>query len=718
MDRHPHYDRPVENRHSRTAGLEKAGSEVAPTPRAAARRRRRLAAIVCGCVTSMATVGCSLAQRIPDGPHDTVMSYHDHSALKIEYPEVQECITPQSDAAEAASSPNTLQDPSTLPAVEITLQNAIQTALANSPVLRSIGGAIVTQPAAMRTVYDPGLAHANPQLGVEAALSAFDAQYSQSLFWNKIDAPRNINPTAIGGGGGGGVTTFFPAYSNQTLGTFNNEIRKRTATGATFALRNNVSYTRTDDPSRATQLFPSAFTGFMEAEYRQPLMRGAGATYNRIVGNSPIAGNYNGVLIARVNEDVALADFEAAVISMVSDVEQAYWELTASYRILEATVKGRESALQTYQYQQVRLEVGTGRRDEEAQARSQYYEFEAQVQSALAGDTGLYQREQRLRYLIGMPASDGSLLKPTTDPLDAKVVFDWQSALGQALTRRVEVRRQKYNVKRRELELVGARLNRQPQADFVGTYRWVGLGDHLIGNSSGAPYNQNLVSSITSGQYQQWGAGVEFTAPIGLRAASNAVAHAKLSLQRERALLNETELRISHDLSASARGIDLTYQLVETNYNRYLADLRQVDVLRRRYRDGTDNINFLLQAQRRVVLSEVAFYRSISDYNLAIRDFHQQKGSLLAYAEIGLAEGGWCPGADEDAYELGRFLEPSRHPEEICVPRPISSGPFDPSATQPTLGPSEFSNDFMIDVGISSSGDQQGATMQSPIEAE
>lgn len=713
MDRHSTHDRLVVKKDGRSTARSSRRAGSGKISRAAA-RRRNLVAILCGCVASIATVGCGLTQKIPDGPHDTVMSYHDNSALKIEYPEVRDCAAPQTAAAEAATAPNALQDPSQLPAVDMTLQDAIRTALANSPVLRSIGGTIITTPAAMQTVYNPGLAHASPQLGVEAALSAFDAQYRQSLFWNKVDAPRNINPAVIGGGGGGGVTTLFPNYTNQTLGTYNNEIFKKTATGASFALRNNVTYTRTDDPSRFSQLFPSAFTGFTEAEYRQPLMRGAGTTYNRIVGNSPIAGNYNGVLIARVNEDVALADFEAAVISMVSDVEQAYWELAASYRVLEATVKGRESALQTYQYQQVRLEVGAGRSDEEAQARSQYYEFEAQVQSALAGEAGLYQVEQRLRYLIGMPASDGTLLKPTTSPLDAKVVFDWQSALGQALVRRVEVRRQKYNVKRRELELIAARLNRRPQADFVGTYRWTGLGNHLIGNSSGAPYNQNLASSITSGQYQQWGAGVEFVAPIGLRAASNAVAHANLNLSRERALLNETELRISHDLSASARSIDLTYQLVETNYNRYLADLRQVDVLRRRYIDGTDNINFLLQAQRRVVLSEVEFYRSISNYNLSVRDFHLQKGSLLAYAEISLAEGGWCPGAEEDAYELGRFLEPARHPEDICVPRPVSSGPFDPSATQPGLSAAEFSRDEMIEEGISPPRDAEPLSVTSP----
>ncbi len=707
MDRHltvlPHTSR------SREVGSSFGRRQLTAKP-----RRRRLAALICGCVTSLATVGCGLTQKIPDGPHDTRSSYHDHSALRIEYPQVHQCATPAAAAAAAASAPNSLQDPASLPAIELTLQDAIHRALSGSPVLRSIGGAIVTSTVPATTVYDPALAHANPQLGVEAALSAFDAQYSQSLFWDKVDQPRNINPAAFGGGGGVGV--LFPGVAQQTLATYQNEISKRTATGATFALRNIVNYTRTQDPSRASQLYPSAFTGFLEAEYRQPLMRGAGTTYNRIAGTSGFVGQYNGVLIARVNEDVALADFEAAVISLIADVEQAYWDLTASYRVLEATVKGREAALQTFQYQQVRLEVGTGRRDEEAQARSQYYQFESQVQSALAGETGLYELEQRLRYLIGMPATDGYIIKPITSPIDAKVVFDWNSALGQALVRRVEVRRQKFSVKRREMELTAARLNRRPQADFVGQYRWRGLGDHLIGDDFASTATDNLVDSITGGNYQEWRAGVELTAPIGLRAASSAVAHANLNLQRERALLSETELRVSHDLSASARAIDLTYQLVETNYNRYLADLRQVDVLRRRYRDGTDNINFLLQAQRQVVTSEVDFYRSISNYNLAIRDFHRQKGSLLAYAEVNLAEGAWCPGADRDAYELGRFLEPRCQPEKVCVPCPVSSGPFDPSATQPTASFSSGDNWQMIDEGISSPGDTDPEVSPAPPE--
>ena len=640
----------------------------------AAKHRRRLLTLAMAGVTLLSP-GCGMLNKLTDQPQPAskAPSYHDHHGMKIEYPDVAKIQSRESMAAAATDAPHALRDPSELPSIEMSLEKAIHTAVKQSPVIRSLNASVVAAPLASATAFDPALTSASPFSGTEAALAAFDAQYAQQLFWQKTDQPQNVDQ-------GGFTAAFTPAVRTGTGASFIGDLSKRTAQGAQFALRHVVNYNYNNQPFRA---FQSDFVGWLEAEWRQPMMRGAGTEFNRIAGpNSPI-GQYNGVLIARVTEDVALADFEQAIIQLVSDVEQAYWDLVTAYRILEANVKGRESALQTFQYQQIRLEVGTGRQDEEAQARSQFYQFQAQVESSLGGNAGLYAAEQRLRYLIGMQATDGHLIRPTTSPADMKVVFDWNSALGQALERRVEVRRQKYQVKRREMELVAANLNRRPQLDFLGQYRWRGLGDNLIGNDSATPLD-NLYDEILGGDYQEWQAGLEMSFPVGLRAASVAVAHAKLNLKRERALLNETELRISHDLSNVTRQLELTHKLLETNYNRYVSDLRQVEVLRRRYRDGSDNINFLLQAQRQVVLSEAEFYRSLANYNVAIRDLHLQKGSLLAYNHVFLQEAPWNHGAQYDAFQVGQHLKPRQDPASVSVPRPVSQGAFDPTAPQAT----------------------------------
>ena len=58
--------------------------------------------------------------------------------------------------------------------------------------------------------------------------------------------------------------------------------------------------------------------------------------FNRIAGPITTPGVYNGVLIARLNTDVALTDFEIAVRDLVSNVENAYWDLYFGYRVLDA----------------------------------------------------------------------------------------------------------------------------------------------------------------------------------------------------------------------------------------------------------------------------------------------------------------------------------------------------------------------------------------------
>ncbi len=148
---------------------------------------------------------------------------------------------------------------------------------------------------------------------------------------------------------------------------------------------------------------------------------------------------------------------------------------------------------------------------------------------------------------MGLPASDGALLKPTSQPMEGEVVLDWNSSLNDALLRRVEIRRQKWNIKRRELEVIAARHNRLPTLDFLSQYRYRGMGDALI--ESRDPNNEfnSLYQNIFDGNFQEWQAGLELAYPVGMRQAGAALANARWNLARETARLREQELRISHD---------------------------------------------------------------------------------------------------------------------------------------------------------------------------
>ncbi|MFM8570059.1 MAG: TolC family protein [Pirellula sp.] len=643
-------------------------------------RKRVRGWIVQGCLGSVLLTGCHPVDRFHAWRDSKNVSYYQDFITRIEEPCPTRCM--ETEIPETLN-PFAIENPADLPVMELSLQDAIQMALQNSEVLRNIGGTVVTAPQGTATQIDPALTDLNPLAGTQAALAAFDATVSSQLFWQKNDLPQNFSPSGLPPE----IANLLGVFAfNQTLGTNINQIQKRTATGATFALRSNVIYDRNNRPNRK---YESDFSGFMEAEYRQPLMQGAGTTFNRIAGPNGVVGQYNGVLIARINTDISLADFENGVIRLINDVETAYWELYFAYRSLEAQISGRENALRTWQRIRELQKVGYrgGEADAEAQARSNYYLFASQLNDALSGPNGLYAAEQRLRYMIGIQATDGRLLKPIDDPIQAEVMFDWQASLSDATNRRVEVRRQEWSIKRRELELIAARLNKRPRFDALTRYRYRALGDHLFGARNPSEPTDSFFANLGTGDYQEWQGGFEWNYNVGLRQASAAVRHAQLNLAREVAVLKEQQLRISHDLSNAARQISRSYEQMQINYNRIEADKLQVEVLRNRYEKGLININFLLQAQQQLANSTSAFFRSLVDYNLAIRDFHREKGSLLNYNQVSLSEEPLNGSMLSGAYDRGRYFTPRDNPEEVVVRDRISAGAFDPTSVgTPSMG--------------------------------
>ena len=333
------------------------------------------------------------------------------------------------------------------------------------------------------SIYDPAIAESNPRGGVEAALSAFDTQFSLSSVWDKTDTPSfSFFPT------GNGV---FPLETMQDTNSFQAQLQKTNATGGTFSLRNITAYTKQDvlasvDPSipPIDTSVPANWTTSFQAEMRQPLLRGAGVQFNRIAGPGAQPGLYNGVMLARINTDIALADFEASVRNLVADVETTYWELYFNYRSLDAVVAGRESALVTWRrvYELSKHGAKGGEAAVEAQARENYFLFRTSVETALSA---LYDTEAKLRYLMGLAATDGRLIRPIDEPTTAKVSFDWNDAQCEALARSVELRQQKWVVKRRELELIASKNFLLPQLDAVGKYTWTGFGNKLIVSEGG-----------------------------------------------------------------------------------------------------------------------------------------------------------------------------------------------------------------------------------------
>jgi hypothetical protein len=284
-----------------------------------------------------------------------------------------------------------------------------------------------------------------------------------------------------------------------------------------------------------------------------------------------------------------------------------------------------------------------------------------------------------LRYMMGLAATDGRLIRPVDEPTTAEIDFDWTSVHLEALTRRTEIRRRKWEIQRREMELIAAKNNLMPRLDANGTYRWLGAGDDLISSTDGGPIfapGSSAFDVLESGRFQEWQLGVQFSMPIGFRRAMSGVRHQQLLLARERALLEDLELEISHQIADAVRDIDFNYQTTQTRFNGRVASQDEVDAVRTVYESGRVPIDLLLDAQRRRAEAESNYYRSLVDYNRAIMRVHYRKGSLLEYNGVYLAEGPWPGKAHFDAMRRARQRDASTFINYgYSRPNVISRGP-------------------------------------------
>jgi len=253
---------------------------------------------------------------------------------------------------------------------------------------------------------------------------------------------------------------------------------------------------------------------------------------------------------------------------------------------------------------------------------------------------------------------------------------------------------------------------------------------------------------MTDGLYQEWMFGLEFSMPIGFRREMSGVRNAQLALARDRAMLQEQELEVSHQLAYVIRELEANRILSQTNFNRRIASERELKAVVAVYEAGWGEVTLdtVLNTQRRLAEAESDYFRSLVDYNKSIAAVHFRKGSLLEYNGIKLAEGPWTGKAYFDAKRRARardagiymdygFTRPSvisrgayqQHagsaevmidgagpslmgPEEIPAPQPTPAGDLkEPEAPKPL--PTEGEEPAILEPGFDTrnSGSRSGS---------
>lgn len=615
--------------------------------------------------------------------NDSSMADYMDQAMNIEYADVQVESLPES---YQSLQPHT-HDSMPSEFHEWSLEDCVSIALQNTKMIRAVSGAnlqsgsiaaalLSAQPGQLPSVYDPALVanvgntqplvvdnqgsriaprgsvRANQVGGVEHALSEFDTQYSTVLGFNTTDRPRNV--------GQGNV--FNPQFFTATDTNLQSALSKRMATGTIATARWNTAYSRNNIPASGNapgspnfgRSVASDYTTSLELQLNQPLMRGRGTMVNRIP-----------VVLARINEDIALHQFEGSIRNLLRDVEHAYWDLYMGFRAVEAARQARDSALDLWRVAKERAAVSDTAPAAVAQAAGRVAQFQAQLNIAINGSPvpgndllGLLGRERVLREKMGLAPTDGPFIRPSDEPTLARIAFDWESVKAEGLVRNTELRTQKWSIKQRELELVSAKNQILPQLDLVGTYRWLGVGDELIAaDRNGIRFpspGSTAFEELTTGDFQEVGARVEFTpAPIGSRREKNNILAAQVQLKKSHEELRTKELMLVHQLETAWVSVVSTHTSMLNFFDQLRENQNEIEIYHEQIASDSGDMSQLLDALLRAeeikARAQLLYFQSIVEYNKSIVNIHYLKGSLFDLNNVALGEGAWVDKAYWDA---------------------------------------------------------------------
>ena len=565
---------------------------------------------------------------------------------------------------------------------DISLNEAIQLALQNSTVIRDLGGRVVSQPGQTNSNLNQVLIGSDPRIGVDAALSAFDAQLAASF------SGRRFNR---------GLQQFVPLSPNTQIVQNQSDLtlgaRRTFTTGTNVGLTNFTNYRR-DDLGTPPNRFSSAYTVGLGGDIRHPLALGSGRDFNLIAGPNAQPGVYNGIFIARVRHDIAEHDFQIAVRDYVANVVRSYWLLCFAYERMDAAEQSLEVAKELWEAAKGKLAEGTIDADVEALARDRYLAQQIARDNAAIGspertlsgilgtsgalltgtEPGVESMERRLRYLIGLPAYDGTILRPADRASHAPLTFDPSEALGLAMQRRPELHRQNLVVHQKQMELVASRSFARPRVDLVSELRVLGFGDHLGG--AGREEDQNAVNELLQSELQEWAMGVEMQRPVGLRLGRTAQRNALVAVNKEAEILRQQQVQIAHEINAAITEIERSQKILDLTSHRREIALSHLSATMRKFEEGLPiPIEQVLEAQRAVTDADTAVSIAAVDRAIAINNLLVARGTYLDDLGLMLVASPKDPNAmNMGGPQIWQGLTPQANPQvELNTPLPAHS---------------------------------------------
>ena len=482
------------------------------------------------------------------------------------------------------------------------------------------------------------------EFNLRAARGVYDPIISSENYYESRVTPTS---STLGGATNGSVTqTDFTSASR--LGGFS------PFAGGAYQL--DFSSTRLTTNNQNVTLnpqFPTALT----LTYTQPLWRGLRFDNNR-----------RQIEIAKKNLSLTDAQFRQRAIEVISQVEQAYWELVFGLRNLQVQIDAVKQARTQVESNQRLVEKGVLAPIDIVAANTQVTTFEQSVYTAQEAVT---RAENTLKTLMLPSRTDALWSRPLTPvtPINLEAPrVPLEQAVSAALRSRPELAQLQTNTEINQIDTRYFRDQTKPQIDLVGTYTLVGLAGSLTqagtggGTSSnaqlrtrvnelsalaglpqldattgtGGTVTPNLVggyskslSNLIGQDYPTYRVGVRVALPLRNRTAEANLGRSLAEgsfIQNQRA---QAEQIIEADVRNTSQSLRSAEARLAAAASARSSAEQQYESEQRQFRAGTTTVFLVLQRQNELLAARGRELQAQTDLNKAIAEFHRATGNTL-----------------------------------------------------------------------------------------
>jgi outer membrane protein TolC len=479
---------------------------------------------------------------------------------------------------------------------------------------------------------------------LKAARGVYDPVFSSESYYESRVTPTS---STLGGAQNGSVTQT-DLTGAARLGGFS------PFAGGAYQL--DFSSTRLTTNNQNVTLnpqFPTALT----LTYTQPLWRGLRFDNNR-----------RQIEIAKKNLSLTDAQFRQRAIEVISQVEQAYWDLVFSLRNLQVQIDAVKQARTQVESNRRLVEKGVLAPIDIIAANTQVTTFEQNVYTAQEAVT---RAENTLKTLM-LPDRTAALwsrpLTPVTPvSLEAPRV-PLEQAVNAALKSRPELAQLQTNAEINQIDTRYFRDQTKPQIDLVGTYNAVGLAGTLTqaGAGTGGGSNAQLrtrvnelsalaglppldtttggggtvtpnliggysksLSNLIGLDYPTYRVGVRVALPLRNRTAEANLGRSLAEgsfIQNQRA---QAEQIIEADVRNATQALRSAEARLAAAASARASTEQQFESEQRQFRAGTTTVFLVLQRQTELLAARGRELQAQTDLNKAIAEFQRATGNTL-----------------------------------------------------------------------------------------